>query len=114
MWYKDEACRFVYQMLKRAQIKCLSICLLMHVLQAQAQIELQVICVDKGNEALKELIKFQSVFSNKQAVDNYLKMSVYILYGQKGIWQLRWIRLCNMRTYLLRNSFWGKIILGVS
>ncbi|MEY3158551.1 MAG: hypothetical protein RLZZ49_31 [Bacteroidota bacterium] len=84
MWYKDEACRFVYQMLKRAQIICLSFCLLMHVLQAQAQIELQVICVDKGNEALKELIKFQSVFSNKQAVDTYLKNECLHTLWSKG------------------------------
>lgn len=51
----------------------MAICFLMHVVSAQGQIGLQVICKDKGNEALKEQIKFPSVFSNRQALDQYLK-----------------------------------------
>ena len=54
------------------------------MLYAQEQIGLQVICVDKGNEALKELIKSTSEFSNKQSLDQYLRDDCLSVLWSKG------------------------------
>ncbi|MEY4113583.1 MAG: hypothetical protein RLZ76_276 [Bacteroidota bacterium] len=54
------------------------------MLYAQEQIGLQVICVDKGNEALKELIKSTSEFSNKQSLEQYLRDDCLSVLWSKG------------------------------
>lgn len=54
------------------------------MLHAQEQIGLQVICVDKGNEALKALIKSPSEFSNKQTLDQFLKEDCLAALWSKG------------------------------
>jgi len=54
------------------------------VLHAQEQIGLQVVCVDKGNEALKELIKSPSEFSSKHLLDQYLSKDCLSVLWSKG------------------------------
>lgn len=51
---------------------------------AQEKLELKIICSDKGNEALKELIRPSAEFSNQAALKEYLKVDCLQMLWSKG------------------------------
>jgi outer membrane protein assembly factor BamA len=90
------------------------------VLRAQEQIGLQVVCVDKGNEALKELIKSPSEFSSKQLLDQYLSKDCLSVLWSKGYLAASVDSLVQAEKKYIAYIFlgeqyaWGELKIGLS